>query len=175
MTASQYLRIYYWRNRNMKLYEINNAILNCIDMETGEIIDIDKLNELELERETKIEGVACWIKDLKAEAEALKNEKQALAERQRVAENKANSLKKYLAYALDGKKFSTAKCAVSFRTTESVEVTTEGIENLMRDGKDDLLTYKTPEPNKTAIKQAIKDGLNVAGVQLVQNISTIIK
>ena len=40
---------------------------------------------------------------------------------------------------------------------------------------DELLTYKAPEPNKTAIKQAIKDGLNVAGVQLVQNISTIIK
>ena len=124
---------------------------------------------------TKLENVACWIKDLKAEAEALKNEKQALAERQKVAENKIESLKKYLAYVLDGKKFSTAKCAVSFRTTESVEVTTEGLENLMRDGKDDLLTYKTPEPNNTAIKQAIKDGLNVAGVQLVQNISTIIK
>ena len=47
----------------MKLYEIDNAILECIDMETGEIIDIDKLNELELERESKIEGVAGWIKD----------------------------------------------------------------------------------------------------------------
>ena len=159
----------------MKLYEIDEAILNCIDTETGEIIDADQLDKLTMERDTKIENVACWIKDLKAEAEALKAEKLAFAERQKVAENKMESLKKWLAYALDGKKFSTAKCAVSFRTTESVEVTTEGLENLMRDGKDDLLTYKTPEPNKTAIKQAIKDGLNVAGVQLVQNISTIIK
>ena len=159
----------------MTIYEIDQAIMKCVDLETGEIIDTEQLDKLQMEREKKLENVACWIKDLKAEAEALKNEKQALAERQRVAENKANSLKKYLAHALDGKKFSTAKCAVSFRTTESVEVTTEGIENLMRDGKDDLLTYKTPEPNKTAIKQAIKDGLNVAGVQLVQNISTIIK
>lgn len=158
----------------MTIYEIDNAILDCIDLETGEIIDIDKLNKLELERETKIEGVACWIKDLKAEAEALKNEKQALAERQRVAENKAESLKKYLAYALAGNKFSTAKCAVSFRSTESVEVTTEGLNNLMKE-HDELLTYKAPEPNKTAIKQALKDGLNVAGVQLVQNTSVIIK
>ena len=46
----------------------------------------------------------------------------------------------------------------------------------MRGGNDELLTYKAPEPNKTAIKNAIKnDGLNVAGVQLVQNVSTIIK
>ena len=158
----------------MKLYEIDEAILNCIDTETGEIIDADQLDKLTMEREAKLENVACWIKDLKAEAEALKAEKMAFTERQKVAENKMESLKKYLAYALDGKKFSTAKCAVSFRNTESVEVTEEGLEALMKE-HDELLTYKAPEPNKTAIKQAIKDGLNVAGVQLVQNISTIIK
>ena len=159
----------------MTIYEINQAIMECVDIETGEIIDTEQLDKLQMERDTKLENVACWIKELKAEAEAIKAEKQILAKRQKVAENKAESLKKYLAYTLDGKKFSTAKCAVSFRTTESVEVTAEGIENLMRDGKDDLLTYKTPEPNNAAIKQAMKDGLSVEGVQLVQNISTIIK
>ena len=174
MTASQYLIIYYWRNRNMKLYEIDNAILECIDLETGEIIDTEQLDKLQMERDTKLENVACWIKDLKAEAEALKNEKQALAERQRVAENKAESLKKWLAYALQGEKFKTPKCAISFRKSEAVEVTDEGLNNLMKE-HDELLTYKAPEPNKTAIKQAIKDGLSVAGVQLVQNTSTIIK
>lgn len=159
----------------MKLYEIDNAIMECIDMETGEVIDIDKLNELQMEREAKIENVVLWIKDLKAEAEAIKSEKLALADRQKAAENKAESLKKWLAYALNREKFNTAKCSVSFRNTESVEVTDEGLENLMIGGKDELLTYKKPEPNKTAIKQAIKDGLNIAGVQLVQNVSTIIK
>ena len=159
----------------MTIYEIDQAIMECVDIETGEIIDTEQLDKLQMERDTKLENVACWIKDLKADAEAIKAEKQILANRQKVAENKAESLKKYLAYALDGKKFSTAKCEVSFRTTESVEVTTKGIENLMLEGKDDLLTYITPKPNKTAIKQAIKDGLSVAGVQLVQNISTIIK
>ena len=158
----------------MKLYEIDNAILDCIDTETGEVIDIDKLNELQLERDTKIDNVACWIKDLKAEAEAIKAEKNALAKRQKTAEDKAESLKKWLAYALDGEKFKTARCSVSFRKTESVEVTEEGLEALMK-GHDELLTYKAPEPDKIAIKQAIKDGLNVDGVQLVQNVSTIIK
>ena len=158
----------------MTIYEINEQILNCIDPETGEIIDIDKLNELELERDAKIENVACWIKELKAEAEAIKAEKLALAERQKVAENKAESLKKWLAYALDGEKFKTAKCSVSFRKTESVEVTEEGIEALMKE-HDELLTYKAPEPNKKAIKDALKDGLSVEGVQLIQNTSTIIK
>lgn len=159
----------------MKLYEIDSAILDCIDMETGEVIDTERLDALQMERDAKIENVALWIKDLKAEADAIKAEKNKLAERQKAAENKAESLKKWIAYALDGQKFSTAKCAVSFRNTESVEVTDEGLQNLMRGGKDELLTYKMPEPNKTAIKQAIKDGLSVSGVQLVQNVSTIIK
>ena len=158
----------------MTIYEIDQAIMKCVDLETGEIIDTEQLDKLQMERDTKLENVACWIKELKAEAEAIKAEKQILANRQKVAENKAESLKKYLAYALDGKKFSTAKCAISFRKTEAVEVTDEGLNNLMKE-HDELLTYKAPEPNKTAIKQAIKDGLNVGGVQLVQNISTIIK
>ena len=159
----------------MTIYEIDNEIMNCVDMETGEVIDTDKLNDLQMERDAKIENVACWIKELKAEAEAIKNEKQALEERQRVAENKAESLKNWLAYALNGEKFKTAKCSISYRNSESVEVTEEGLEALMRE-HEDLLTYKTPEPNKKAIKDAIKnDGLTVTGVQLVQKTSTIIK
>ena len=158
----------------MTIYEINEGILNCIDPETGEIIDIDKLNELELERDAKIENVACWIKELKAEAEAIKAEKLALAERQKVAENKAESLKKWLAYALDGQKFKTSKCSISYRKSESVEVTDEGLSNLMKE-HDELLTYKAPEPNKKAIKDALKDGLSVQGVRLGCNTSVIIK
>lgn len=158
----------------MTIYEINEQILNCIDLETGEIIDIDKLNELELERDAKIENVACWIKELKAEAEAIKAEKLALAERQKVAENKAESLKKWLAFALQGEKFKTAKCSVSFRKSEVVEITDEGLNNLMKE-HDELLTYKAPEPNKKAIKDAIKDGLSVQGVRLECNTSVIIK
>lgn len=158
----------------MKLYEIDNAILECIDMETGEIIDAEKLDALNMERDAKIENVVLWIKDLKAEAEAIKAEKLTLEERQKIAENKVESLKKWVAYALGGQKFSTAKCAVSFRNTESVEVTEEGLKALMK-WHYELLTYKAPEPNKKAIKDAIKDGLSVAGVQLVQNVSTIIK
>ena len=158
----------------MKLYEIDNAILDCIDLETGEVIDTERLDALQIERDTKIENVACWIKDLRAENEAIKSEKQKLDSRRKVNDNKIESLMGWLNYALNGTKFKTGKCAISFRTSESVEVTEEGLEALMKE-HDELLTYKSPEPNKKAIKDAIKDGLSVAGVQLVQNVSTIIK
>ena len=42
----------------MNLYEIENEILNCVDMETGEIVDIKKLESLQMERDQKIENIA---------------------------------------------------------------------------------------------------------------------
>lgn len=153
----------------MKLYEIDEAIMACIDAETGEIIDADKLDKLTMERDAKIENVACWIKDLKAEAEALKAEKMAFAERQKVAENKMESLKKWLAYALNGQKFKSTRDSVSFRATESVEV--PDIYKL----DENYVRYKEPEADKDAIKKAIKAGQEVAGATLVKNTSVIIK
>ena len=153
----------------MKLYEIDETIMSCIDEETGEIIDSEKLDKLQMERDKKIENVACWIKDLKAEAEALKAEKQAFAERQKVAENKMESLKKWLAYALNGEKFKTVRASVSFRTTDKVEIA--DIYKL----DENYLRYKEPEADKDAIKKAIKAGQEVAGVTLVKNTSVIIK
>lgn len=153
----------------MKLYEIDEAILNCIDLETGEIIDTEQLDKLTMEREAKLENVACWIKELKAEAEALKAEKMAFAKRQQVAENKMESLKKYLAYALDGQAFKTVRASVTFRKSQAVEIA--DIYKL----DENYLRYKEPEADKTAIKEAIKQGKTVAGATLVENTSVIIK
>ena len=48
----------------MTLYEIDDAILSCIDMETGEIIDEEKLTALTMERDAKISGVENYSKNL---------------------------------------------------------------------------------------------------------------
>lgn len=153
----------------MKLYEIDEAILSCIDTETGEILDADKLNALQIEREEKLENVALWIKNLKSDAEALKAEKQAFADRQKAAENKAESLKKWLTEALAGEKFKTTRVAVSFRKTKSVQV--EDIWKL----DDSFVKYAEPTPDKAAIKKAIEAGQEVAGATLVENVSCSVK
>ena len=72
------------------LYEIDNAIMECIDPETGEIIDAERLTALQMERDKKIEGVACWVKNLDADAAAYKAEKDAFAARQAKAEKLAD-------------------------------------------------------------------------------------
>ena len=151
------------------LYQIDQAIMDLVDSEKGEIIDIEAFDSLQMEREEKIEGIALYIKDLKAEAEALKAEKLAFAERQKVAENKAESLKAYLSYALKGQAFKTVKASVSFRKSQRVDVPDiyELDENFLR--------YKEPEANKTAIEEAIKAGQTVKGATLIENTSVIIK
>lgn len=149
----------------MTLYEIDQAILDTIDQETGEIIDLDRLNALEMERDTKISNVACWIKDLKAEAEAIKAEKQALEKRQKAAENKAESLKEWLQGILQGEKFKDARCSISYRKSERV-VFDDGFcfSSLPAQFK-----KVTIEPKKTEIKDYLKTGATIEGVELAES------
>ena len=89
----------------MNLYEINAEIMACVDEETGEIIDTAKLDQLRMTFGEKVEGIALYIKNLAAEAAAIKAEKDKLGERQRICENKVASLKNYLQANLCGEKF----------------------------------------------------------------------
>lgn len=152
------------------LYEINQSILECLDAETGEIIDAEALDALLMQRDEKLEAVACWIKNLQSDALAYKAEKEAFAARQKAAEKKAESLKKYLTEALQGQKFTSAKCAVSFRKSEKIDIPDEYLVPL--EFLEEEVTYK---PNKTAIKEAIKAGREVCGCQLVENFNIQIK
>ena len=155
----------------MTLYEIDKAILDFefeVDEESGEILNANELDELNLAREQKIEGISLWIKNLEAEKEAVKHEKDNFADREKRLGKKIESLKGYLTYALDGQKFSTPKVAVSFRKSESVHITDE---YLIPDEYKLFTVVK--KPDKAVIKKALKDGKEIMGVELVekQNIS----
>lgn len=150
----------------MNLYEIENEILNCVDMETGEIVDIEKLESLQIERDQKIENIGCWIKNLLADAKALKEEKDTLAARQKIAENKAASLKKYLSRYLNGEKFKSAKLSISYRKSDSVNIAEDATV------PEEYLKYSDPVPDKAGLKAALKSGKEYPGITLVstQNI-----
>jgi len=153
----------------MNLYQINEEIMNCLDEETGEIIDENKLEELQIAFDEKVENIGCWIKNLLAEAEAIKQEKLKLADRQKAAENKATSLKNYLANALGGSKFNTPKVAISFRKSTSVAITS------LIDIPNEYLKFKEPEVNKTELKKAILAGKEVKGAELIESQNIQIK
>lgn len=151
------------------LYEIDQRILSLIDEETGEITDFEQLDKLQLERNTKIENIALWIKNLKFEEESYKAEKQVFEDRQRQAKQKIESLKRYLSNVLNGEKFITSRVECSFRKSQRVEV--ENINLLPKK----FLKYSDPEANKTAIKEAIKEGKEIAGARLVDALNLQIR
>lgn len=155
----------------MKLFDIDEKLAACVkldenrvvDTESGEIIDLEAIAALEMERDKKIENLGCWYKNLLADAEALKAQKNAFAEREKAAKAKAESLRGFLGRYLNGKKFESAKVAMSFRKSEAVEFDAKCI----GDVPEEFLKFKDPELDKVAVKKAIKAGETVPGCELV--------
>ena len=167
-------------NKIRALYDIDQAILDCCDIETGEIIDPEKLTALQMERDRKLEGVALWVKDLKAEADAVKAEADKLTARKKALDNKIDGLKTWLLMALDGEKLSTARCKVY--QTHSQRVTIVGDERdliawIERNTEDprEFIRYKEPELRKDEIKKALKDGKEIEYAKLEETESVVIK
>lgn len=154
----------------MNLYEIKQefekAIEECVDMETGEIINPTCLDELNMVLTDKRENVALYIKNLSAEAKAIDEEAKNLTNRKRVLNNKVEGLKKYLADNLEGHKFETAKVVVSFRKSEQLEI------NSIKHIPTEYLISQEPKIDKVALKKSIKQGAVINGVQIItkQNI-----
>lgn len=151
----------------MKLFEINEAIERCVveeenvvDTETGEVLDVEALNDLKMAFDEKAENIAMFIRNLDSEAAALKEQKNIFAARQKAAENKRDSLKEYLAMCLHGKPFKTDRVKVSFRKSESVKVTAQ--EQI----PETYLVYSAPAVDKVGIKKALKAGETVPGCVL---------
>ena len=149
----------------MNIYEIDNAMMSLIDEETGEIKDFSAFEELQMQREEKIENTALWYKNLVAESKAIREEEKALAERRKSLENKAENLKNFINRTLDGNKFSTSKVAISYRKSTAVEVDDEFIDYAIKSNSD-LLTYKQPEPNKAVIKEMLQAGFDIPHAEL---------
>ena len=136
----------------MTLYEIQEQLYNAIEYgvdENGEILDgqllDDKVNEISMALDDKVENIACYIKNLNADIEALKNEKKILEQRAKTKTNQMEYLKRYLSNFLQMNgipKFETPKCRVSFRKSNRVII-------------DDIT--KIPRQFKTTVKEVKVD------------------
>ena len=160
------------------LYEIDQEILDCVDLETGEILDTERLDALQMERSRKLEGVALWVKDLKAEADAVKAEADKLTARKKALDNKIDGLKAWLLEALNGEKLKTARCNVYQTHSQRVAVPDEGelVEFLQTlEQPDRFLRFREPELRKDEIKKALKDGYIIPGASLEETESVVIK
>lgn len=158
----------------MKLYELTGEqarleelLENAIDPETGEIIDEDLVAAYDaatLATEEKAEACAIMVKNYNAEAEAIKAEIKTLTARARALTNRAEGLRSYMAHCLTpGQTIKTARAAITWRRSEAVEFD----EHLDVRALPEDLVKTTIEPNKTAIKAALKEGDEIPGAYLV--------
>ena len=160
------------------LYDIDAAILACVDQETGEIFDPEQLDALQMERAQKLEGVALWVKDLKAEAEAVKAEADKLTARKKAIDNKVESLKTWLMYALGGEKLKTARCNVYQTHSQKVVIDDEKamIDMLMSSPfGEKFLRIKEPEIDKNALKDSLKQGYEYEFAHLEETEGLVIR
>ena len=168
----------------MKLYEIAAEYENFMTaIENGEIPEEaigDTLEGITSLLDEKADNIACLIKNLTAEAEAIKAEEDRLKARRTAKLNRAARLTEYLSTTLQNAgytKIETARNNISFRQNPPSVVfdnETAFIEWANEHCKS-LLTYDKPTVNKTAIKTAINEGLELAGVRIERKLNIQIK
>ena len=159
----------------MKLYELTRQkqdLLDAIadmDHEDLELSDAvgDTLDALNEAIEAKAETIAKYIRTLEEESVAIKSEEDRLKKRRSVQDAKVERMKTYLHDMLDDAQIDKVKgtlFTIGFRKSQAVCV-------LDLDTLPEALkrTKTIVEADKTAIKQALKEGLDVPGAVLVDN------
>jgi thioesterase domain-containing protein len=154
----------------MTLYEINTKYLALLDAiandEIPEEAIADTLEAVQAEFNDKAEAIGLYIKNLSAEAEAIKAEVDALLERLRAKNNKVESLKNYLLSAMQasGKaKIETARIRLSVANNPpSVDIEDEGLfADWAKENKPELLIPQPPKISRQDIKNLLNSGTSI--------------
>lgn len=152
----------------MKLLDISDEyyeVLQSLELdEDGDLIGLDRLDDIAKTLGEKVENTALYIKELRYEVEALRNEERILAERRRSKESTAEWLKNYLigCMTLVGQnRYESNKVKVRIGSSASVNVT-----DVNKLPEEYVRVTTKFEPDKNAIKDAIKAGIEVAGASL---------
>ena len=142
-------------------------------VEAGEIPEEsiwDTLEAIEGEFTEKIDSIACIYNQIRYEAAMIDAEIKKLGRRLAAKKKSAERLSNYLSTSmLDAwiGNLETARVKITFRKSEKVMIDDEDLfVQWAQEYNPDLLTYKTPEPNKTVIKSILKSGQAIEGCRM---------
>ena len=163
---------------NNTLYDISNEYLKLmseIEANEGEMTpELEQALAINEENHAaKMEAYAACIANYKAEAEACKAESKRLKERAERADKHADRLKEYMKMFMEctgREKVAAGNWKLSLRESVAVEVSDMEIlpEGYIRE-------KVTREPDKAALKDAMKGGAAIPGAELVTRTSLQIK
>jgi hypothetical protein len=160
----------------MRLYEISQAYRALLDHEPEQGSDLEAdwlelLDTIEGSLQDKAQNIGLYVRELTAEAEAVKAEEQRLTARRRALENKADRLREYLERELTFAgidKVKTELVTVSIQSNPpSVEITGEV--------PAEYLVAQEPKVDKRGILEALKAGQELSFAQITQGRSLRIK
>jgi hypothetical protein len=149
----------------MKLYEINSQIEQlwqhadeAFDVEAGpeHLDNIERmLKQAEVSLAEKAVAIACLIKGIEADAEAIAEEELTLRNRRKILERQSEWLRAYLAGNLPtGEKIKDARVVISWRKSQSVQL----LADISRLPKEFVREKVIQEADKIAIKDAFENG-----------------
>jgi hypothetical protein len=159
----------------MKLYEIARTYRAFLEMyEDGEIPQEafeDTLQTIDEDFVDKIDFISCFIKELLAEEREIKREIDTLTKRKIAKKTAAERLKDYIKNSMlnvNKLKIETPRNKIQIRKNpSSVEVDGDFIIWATKNA-DHYLKFKEPEPDKTKIKEALKNGEKVLHACLIR-------
>lgn len=149
-------------------YQAVQSMMDDPEMDVQAVIDT--LEGIAGEFEDMADNVACMIKSMDAEARALKAEADILAQRAKAKSARADRMKDYLYQqmaAVGKRKLETSRNLLQIKKAPpSVRFLDERQFMEWAANHPEYLRQKPPEADKTAIKDAIRAGVEVPGVSL---------
>ena len=177
------------------LFEIQDSMMNLleyhVDDTTGEFIETEEeFNELydsiQLDLQTKLDNTNCLQKMLNGEIDVIDKEIKRLTAEKKARERKCEWLKNRVDYfvkcqftdengnldteGLNKYKLDLPHSKIGYRKSDSVEVI-----DINKLPKEYIKTKVEENPDKVAIKNAIKDGKEIEGARIVTNYNIQIK
>lgn len=150
----------------MTIFEINREIAEIlegnVDEETGELlIDTERLEQLNMDRQEKLEHCGAAAKEYEAKAQAVKTLMDSLKKKYEGYMRRAKSAADFLEMNLEeGETIESERVKVYRRYSETTEIS-EGFVAWAQTEAPELLRFKDPEPDKAGIKKAIKGGAEI--------------
>lgn len=165
------------------LYELNAEYQAALEQAEQMAIDNDGviddylselLEQTSMDRDVKIENTAMYIKNKIAYLSALKAEAEMFKSRAVTVENDIKRCKNYLDVILNGEKFETVNCKISWRKSSSVELTVDPIK-LPPEYFNTKTEYKADKKKIANKIKSLKEGETFEGAIIKQNRSLTIK
>ena len=149
-----------------------------VDTESGELMaweDFDNLfNGLAGKREDKIRAVCMKIKDMEAQALAVKSILDGYKKRYDSYSKGAKRLTDYLQFCLNGEKFECPEAVVKYTKSKAVVIDPNSFYDIPAEYiKEHEL--KESDFNKTAIKKALQSGEDIPGCSIEDRVGMKVK